>query len=79
SADVLTMLIIGGAGYLYGGILGAAAFIILQDALLGMNPIYWQFWLGWALVIIVLFLPEGAFGSLQQLVRRRRPKLKKEQ
>jgi len=31
------------------------------------------------LVIIVLFLPEGAFGSLQQLVRRRRPKLKKEQ
>ncbi|HCP77086.1 MAG TPA: branched-chain amino acid ABC transporter permease, partial [Pusillimonas sp.] len=51
SADVLTMLIIGGAGYLYGGILGAAAFIILQDALLGMNPIYWQFWLGWALVI----------------------------
>ncbi|QIM47736.1 branched-chain amino acid ABC transporter permease [Pusillimonas sp. DMV24BSW_D] len=79
SADVLTMLIIGGAGYLYGGILGAAAFIILQDLLSGMNPIYWQFWLGWALVVIVLFLPEGAFGSFQQLVRRRRPKLNKEQ
>lgn len=79
SADVLTMLIIGGAGYLYGGIFGAAAFILLQDMLLGMNPIYWQFWLGWALVFIVLFLPEGAFGSLQQFMRRRRRVAKQEQ
>jgi len=72
SADVLTMLIIGGAGYLYGGILGAAAFIILQDVLSGINPIYWQFWLGWALVFVVLFLHDGIFGSLRNLARSRR-------
>ena len=70
SADVLTMLIIGGAGYLYGGILGAAGFIVLQDVLSGINPIYWQFWLGWALVFIVLFMDEGILGTLGKLARR---------
>ena len=64
SADVLTMLIIGGAGYLYGGILGAAVFIVLQDTLSGINPVYWEFWLGLALVLIVLFMHEGVFGWL---------------
>lgn len=64
SADVLTMLIIGGAGYLYGGIVGAAVFVVLQDTLSGINPIYWEFWLGMALVLIVLFMHEGVLGSL---------------
>ncbi len=70
SADVLTMLIIGGTGYLYGGILGAAAFVLLQDKLSGINPVYWQFWLGWALVLIVLFMHDGVFGSLRNLLER---------
>ena len=70
SADVLTMLIIGGAGYLYGGILGAAAFIVLQDYLSGVNPIYWQFWLGWVLVFIVLFMDDGVMGALRKGLRR---------
>ena len=64
SADVLTMLIIGGAGYLYGGILGAAVFIVLQDTLSGINPVYWEFWLGLALILIVLFMHEGMLGWL---------------
>lgn len=72
SADVLTMLIIGGAGYIYGGLLGAAGFILLQDKLSGMNPIYWQFWLGWALVLVVLFMHDGVYGSVQNLIRRLR-------
>lgn len=70
SADVLTMLIIGGAGYLYGGIVGAVAFIVLQDVLSGMNPVYWQFWLGLALVLVVLFMHEGVLGALIALRRR---------
>lgn len=70
SADVLTMLIIGGAGYLYGGILGAAVFIVLQDILSGFNPVYWQFWLGWALVFIVLFMHEGILGTLKAWMTR---------
>lgn len=70
SADVLTMLIIGGAGYLYGGLLGAAGFILLQDKLSGINPIYWQFWLGWALVFVVLFMHDGVYGTFRKLFRR---------
>jgi branched-chain amino acid transport system permease protein len=54
SADVMLMLIIGGAGYLYGGLIGAAAFIVLRDVISGATPEYWEFWIGLALVILVL-------------------------
>lgn len=70
SADVLTMLIIGGVGYLYGGLVGAAAFVILRETLSGINPVYWEFWLGLALVLIVLFLHEGVVGSAIALRER---------
>lgn len=54
SADVMLMLIIGGAGYLYGGLIGAATFIILRDVISAATPEYWEFWIGLALVILVL-------------------------
>lgn len=54
SADVLLMLVIGGAGYLYGGIIGAIVFKLMQDWLSGITPQYWQFWIGLLLVVIVL-------------------------
>jgi branched-chain amino acid transport system permease protein len=54
SADVMLVLVIGGTGYLYGGIIGAVAFRVLQDVLSGWTPQYWQFWLGLILVTIVL-------------------------
>jgi branched-chain amino acid transport system permease protein len=54
SADVMLMLIIGGAGYLYGGVIGAAAFIVLRDVISAATPEYWEFWIGLALVILVL-------------------------
>ena len=50
SADVMLVLILGGTGYLYGGILGAVAFKILQDLLSGLTPQYWHFWIGLLLV-----------------------------
>jgi branched-chain amino acid transport system permease protein len=55
SADVLLMLIIGGTGYLYGGIIGAILFKLVQDYLANVTPQYWQFWLGLALVMMILF------------------------
>jgi hypothetical protein len=55
SADVLLMLIIGGAGYLYGGLIGAVLFKLVQDYLANVNPQYWQFWLGLMLVMMILF------------------------
>ena len=54
SADVMLMLIIGGAGYLYGGIIGAAVFIVLRDVISAATPEYWEFWIGALLVALVL-------------------------
>ena len=54
SADVMLMLVIGGAGWLYGGIAGAIAFKLMQDALSAATPQYWTFWIGLILVILVL-------------------------
>ncbi len=50
SADVLLVLVIGGTGYLYGGIVGALVFKLLQDVIAGITPQYWQFWIGLLLV-----------------------------
>ena len=54
SADVLLVLVIGGVGYLYGGLIGAVVFKLLQDTLASITPQYWQFWIGLLLVILVL-------------------------
>jgi len=54
SADLLLVLIIGGAGYLYGGLIGAIIFKFMQDYISGLTPQYWPFWIGLVLVVIVL-------------------------
>jgi branched-chain amino acid transport system permease protein len=54
SADVLLVLVIGGTGYLYGGIIGAVVFKVAQDVISSLTPEYWQFWIGLILVIFVL-------------------------
>ncbi len=54
SADVLLILILGGIGYLYGGLIGAVVFKLMQDWLANLTPQYWQFWIGLVLVLIVL-------------------------
>ena len=72
SAELLIMLVLGGAGRLYGGLVGAAVFMIAQDTLASMNPVYWQFWIGLALVVIVLFARGGILGGLAALRASRR-------
>ena len=54
SADLLVVLILGGTGYLYGGLVGALLFKLMQDWLAAATPQYWQFWIGLVLVAIVL-------------------------
>ncbi len=54
SADLLLVLIIGGTGYLYGGLIGAILFKLMQDYLSALTPQYWPFWIGLLLVVIVL-------------------------
>jgi len=72
SAELMIMLVMGGTGRLYGGIVGAAVFMIAQDYLSGIDPVYWQFWIGFFLVIIVLFAHGGILGGLEALRVRRR-------
>ncbi len=54
SANVMLMLIIGGAGWLYGGIVGAGVFIVIRDVVSAATPEYWEFWIGLLLVVLVL-------------------------
>ena len=72
SAGVLIMLVLGGAGRLYGGLIGAAVFMVAQSYLSDLNPVYWQFWLGIMLVAIVLFARGGLLGGGEGLWRKLR-------
>jgi branched-chain amino acid transport system permease protein len=72
SADILVILILGGAGRLYGGIVGAIIYLIARDQFSGINPQYWYFPIGVLLIIVVLFLPNGILGGLAQLMNSER-------
>lgn len=72
SADVLVMLVLGGAGRLYGALVGTAVFMVAQDRLAGIDPVYWQFWLGLLLVAIVFVARGGILGAADALRRRLR-------
>lgn len=76
SAELVIMLVLGGTGRLYGAIVGAAVFMIAQDYLSGVNPVYWQFWLGLLLVAFVFFARGGILGAVDAIAGRvkRRPK-----
>jgi branched-chain amino acid transport system permease protein len=54
SADVMLILVIGGVGWLYGGVAGAIVFKLMQDAISSITPQYWTFWIGLFLVVLVL-------------------------
>jgi branched-chain amino acid transport system permease protein len=54
SADLMLVLVIGGTGYLYGGLIGAVVFKMLQEVFSTITPQYWQFWIGLVLIVIVL-------------------------
>ena len=53
SADVMLVLVVGGAGWLYGGLVGAVVFRLMQDVISGVTPQYWTFWIGLFLVVLV--------------------------
>ncbi len=69
SADLMIMLVLGGTGRLYGAIIGTVVFMVAQDYLSGINPVYWQFWLGLLMVVFVFFARGGIMGALEKLRR----------
>jgi branched-chain amino acid transport system permease protein len=71
SADLLLVLVLGGTGYLYGGLIGAIAFKLLQELFSTLTPQYWQFWIGLVLVIVVLIGRDRLSGAFSALPWRR--------
>jgi branched-chain amino acid transport system permease protein len=72
SAELLVMLVLGGAGRLYGGLVGTLIFMVARDRFSGINPQYWYFWIGMLLVTVVMLLPNGVLGGLARVLTRRR-------
>jgi branched-chain amino acid transport system permease protein len=70
SAELVIIVVLGGTGRLYGALIGATVFMIAQDYIAGLNPTYWQFWLGLLLIVIVLFARGGILGGLEKLYVR---------
>ncbi len=70
SAEGLLVLVIGGSGALYGGLIGSVAFKLMQEWLSGLTPQYWHFWLGASLVLLVLFARGGILGLVRRFARR---------
>ena len=70
SADVLVILILGGAGRLYGGIIGAIIYMVARDQFSGVAPQFWYFWIGLLLVAVVMLLPNGILGGLSALRKK---------
>jgi branched-chain amino acid transport system permease protein len=70
SAELVIMLVLGGTGRLYGALVGALVFMLAQDYIAGLNPAYWQFWIGLFLVVIVLFGRGGILGGLERIAGR---------
>ncbi|OLB97032.1 MAG: hypothetical protein AUH30_11205 [Candidatus Rokubacteria bacterium 13_1_40CM_68_15] len=64
SGEALLMVIIGGTGTLFGGVLGAAAFILLQS-LVSSYTERWMLILGLTFILFVLFAPGGVIGALK--------------
>lgn len=70
SGNALIMLIIGGLGRLYGAFIGVPLFMIAQDRFSAIDPVYWYFWIGLLMVLIVVFARGGVLGLLDQVYRR---------
>lgn len=70
SAEVLIILVLGGTGRLYGGMIGALVYMLVHDAFADLNPEYWMFWLGIFLIAAVMVGRGGIMGALSRLTKR---------
>lgn len=69
SGSLMVMVILGGTGYFYGGILGAVVMLMLEEVLSGYT-IHWQLFLGAILLGVVLLLPNGLASLIQRIKQR---------
>ena len=69
SGTVLIMLIIGGVGRLYGAFIGVPLYMIAQDRFSTIEPVYWYFWIGLLMVLVVVIARGGIFALIDRLRR----------
>ena len=77
SVDALLMVVLGGAGTLIGGVLGAIIVFGLREYLSTLVP-WWQYVLGGIYVLTILYLPTGLMGIPARLKKRRANDAKEE-
>jgi branched-chain amino acid transport system permease protein len=70
SGTILIMLIIGGVGQLYGAFIGVPLYMIAQDRFATVDPVYWYFWIGLFMMLLVLFARGGVLGVVARWRRR---------
>src|SRR5262245_30561255 len=73
SVDALLMVVLGGAGTLVGGAIGAAIVFGLREYLSTLVP-WWQYVLGGVYVLTILYLPMGLMGILSRVRQRLKTK-----
>ena len=70
AAGVLIILILGGYGRLYGAVIGAIAYMVLEHLLAKAYPTTWQLGIGVTLVVVALYVPNGILGLAETLRQR---------
>jgi branched-chain amino acid transport system permease protein len=68
SGVALMMVVVGGTRVLWGPALGAAVYFLAKDVL-GDHAQHWMAIFGTALIVVIVFAPEGLSGALCRLVR----------
>src|SRR4029077_4272235 len=74
SGTILIMLIIGGIGQLYGAFIGVPLYMVAQDRFATLDPVYWYFWIGLFMVLLVLFARGGVLGVLMRIASQSGPR-----
>lgn len=65
SGSLMVMVILGGVGHRYAGVLGATVLLGLEE-LLSAHTLHWAFWVGLVLLAVVLFAPRGLSGMFSR-------------
>ncbi|WP_158045474.1 branched-chain amino acid ABC transporter permease [Skermanella pratensis] len=63
SGELIVMVVLGGMGSLFGPVLGAAAFLLLEEWLADLTE-HWQIFLGPILLFVVVFARRGIWGVI---------------
>lgn len=74
SAEVLIILVLGGTGRLYGGLVGAIVYMLVHDIFASIDPQFWMFWLGIFLIAAVMLGRGGLMAALSRLVSVTKPR-----